>query len=648
LHTEIILRYFERFYRVRSCVFLCKMLILCTLQVYGQKPSGVGSGGNIPQEKLNQLKNNQYGTTQDDENGLDSTVYKYFFIDDIYHVIDNADSLADMNFLRQYGLSKNGQYVNTGNLGSAVQSLIFQPEIKYGFNTGYTQYQYYHIRPENFRFYEQNRPISDLYFSQMGGQDNIYVGSDFSRNFTNGLSFSLNYQRISQKGFYNSQDTKSTSLGLGLRYQSPKDRYNAILLFTHNANAESHSGGIKYDSLLSLEFKRNIPVILESAATRQQERSFSLVQYYKLNPPSNKSWRLYVRNDLQYVPSYYKFYDTKVPDSINTSFYHGLANDTRGIRRYTNVQHVSDGFYLHGEKIKGISGRAGLVYDYFDIKDDPTFIKRSDLTLTFDGIVPLFKAFEIKAKGRLGLLANAGNFDISGDMQVKISSLATLKGGIRIFRTEPSYRSSLLNINYLNVYDTSFSKPFGTILQAELDIPKLNFNASIIQTVINEPLYWPTTGKALQYNGVFSMTYLRVSQNIRLGSFHLDNEGHLQLQSSSLFPIPKFFSSHQFYIQGALFRKALEFNLGLDARFIPAYSGAFFQPLFGSFNQTDTSLPFYPASNLFISVRISSFRAMFIMENFSQYFRNDYNFDIVNHPQFDPKFRMGFRWLLKD
>ncbi len=65
-------------------------------------------------------------------------------------------------------------------------------------------------------------------------------------------------------------------------------------------------------------------------------------------------------------------------------------------------------------------------------------------------------------------------------------------------------------------------------------------------------------------------------------------------------------------------------------------------------NQTDTSLPFYPASNLFISVRISSFRAMFIMENFSQYFRNDYNFDIVNHPQFDPKFRMGFRWLLKD
>ena len=52
------------------------------MQVYGQKPSGVGSGGNIPQEKLNQLKNNQYGTTQDDENGLDSTVYKYFFIDD--------------------------------------------------------------------------------------------------------------------------------------------------------------------------------------------------------------------------------------------------------------------------------------------------------------------------------------------------------------------------------------------------------------------------------------------------------------------------------------------------------------------------------------------------------------------------------------
>ena len=92
----------------------------------------------------------------------------------------------------------------------------------------------------------------------------------------------------------------------------------------------------------------------------------------------------------------------------------------------------------------------------------------------------------------------------------------------------------------------------------------------------------------------------------------------------------------------------MDVNIGIDARLIAAYDGPQFQPLFGEFIQSTTTLPFFPAANFYLLSRVSSFRVMIIMENFGQYFRKDYNFDVVNHPQFDPKLRFGIQWLLKD
>jgi hypothetical protein len=632
------------------CLIVLLLSTFVTFNISAQKkPVGVGSGGNIPQERLNTLKNDATFPIDSNETGLDSTVYKYILTEDIYDIKDVADSLAGVRFMRNYTLSKNGEYIHTGNYGAAVQSLIYNNEINTGFALGYNQYRLYQVRPERFKFYEQNRPLSDVFFSQLGNQENIMVGADFSRNFSNGLSISLNYNRISQKGLYNGQDTKSTGFGIGVRYKSANEKYNAFLIFTHNANEEGHIGGIVTNSTMDInEFRRSIPVILQDASTRHQERSISLVQYYKLNSVKNKNWNVYIRNDAQFMPSYYKYTDKSVPDSINNSFYYGLNNDVRGLRRFVNVNHFSDGFYVHGEKVKGVSGKIGLVYDLFQVTDEPKSFSRSDLTATFEGKIPFLKSFEILTKGKLGLLANAGNFDILGKMNINVSKFATLDGGIKIFRSEASYRTTLLNINDQNIIDTTFSNPFGTVLFADLSIPKVKFSAGITQSIVSNPIFWPQTGAARQFDGVYTMTYLKLAQNVKLGRFHLDNQVHFQLQNNNIYPLPDFFSSHQIYYAGKWFKKVMDISIGLDARLIPEYKGPTFQPLFGSFNLSDANLPFFPASNLFILIRISSFRAMFMMENFSQYFRKGINFDVVNHPQFDPKLRMGFRWLLKD
>jgi hypothetical protein len=580
--------------------------------------------------------------------GPDSTIYNYVLLNDIFklHTID--DSLASISFLHKDPMWHDGnELVNTGNRGSASYPLLYRPNVNIGFNDGYNQYYPYKLNLANFKFYEQNRPIADLNFSQLADQQNISVGAEFSRNFSNGLSFSINYKRLSQKGFFANQNTKSTNFGAGLRYKSKNERYNAFLIFIQNANEENHNGGILNLDDLNEQFLTNIPTILSDAKTRQQEQTYGIVQYYKLSRSTRDAWRIYLRNDLVYMPSYFQFGDDIINDSSDSLFYGNLAIDNRGIRRNLEIDHFKNAFYIHGEKIKGASSRLGITYDRFAIINgsDST---RNDLTLSYDGRLPILNKFFINVSGKLGLLKNAGNFDLTGQIEFNPSSSINLNTGIKFFNSEQNYNAQFLRLNDQIIINQNLDKSLGSILFGELQLIKLKFKASIAQSVVNKPVYWDTSGKVVQDNGVISVTSLSIAQNFRLWKLHFDNHLHFQILSDKIYPLPSFYSTHQLYYANSVFKKAMDINFGLDIRLINDYRGGQYQPVFGTYHLSDTNLPFFPAVNLYLMARISTFRVILMMENFSQSFVSEHNFDVINHPQFGSKFRFSVQWLLKD
>lgn len=582
--------------------------------------------------------------------GPDSTVYQYYLLDSPTLIQDIKDSLADISFLHHYsGWSNDQPYLHTGNLGSAAMPLVYSIPVYTHFSTGYDQYNPYQIRPENFKFYKQNRPISDLYFSQLATQENIMAGAAFSRNFKGGLSISLNYLRISQKGFYNSQKTKSTAFGLGMHYESPSQRYRMMLLFTNNAQEESHNGGVLPGANLGEAFKQTIPVLLANAETRQQERHLSVTQYYYFQQDTGKPSGFYASNHTAYQPSYFKYADKQI-DSLDQIFYSGLSADSRGLRRYTTVNQLHNGFYIHGSHRSGISGKVGLLLDIFKISPDNTGSSfwRTDITAAFDGKVPVAKALLIDTKVRLGLGQNTGNVDISGNIRLLAGKAGSLDAGARFFRSEQPFRAMRLDLNLENVVTNTFSKPFGTALSATLAIPALHSHIGIEQMLVQNPIYFNEKGLPSQSETVFSLTRMMMSFSARFSSFTSENTGYLQVQSNTLYPIPPWFTSHQLYFTGKWFKKVMEVSLGLDGRLIAAYKGPQFQPLFGAYHISDTDLPLTPVVNAFFMARISSFRAKFIMENMGQFLFPDKNFSVVNHPLNPPALRFGVQWLLKD
>jgi hypothetical protein len=98
-----------------------------------------------------------------------------------------------------------------------------------------------------------------------------------------------------------------------------------------------------------------------------------------------------------------------------------------------------------------------------------------------------------------------------------------------------------------------------------------------------------------------------------------------------------------------MFKKALELNIGVEARVIPEYTGVGFSPLHGQFFSTDNAIMrFFPDVDGFIMAKVSTFRIYFMMENAGNLFSKIYNFDVMDYPKFDPSFRFGIGWGFQD
>lgn len=581
---------------------------------------------------------------------LDTINYQYYHTEDIYTLYPSDDTLLDSRYLQKVVLwDENQHYVNSGNYGASLWPLIFRPETFMGFNVGIHNYNIYQVRPEKFKYYAPNAPVSDLFFSQLGTQNNLMVGADFSRGFTNGISMSLNYKRLSYAGQYLGADTKSTGFGIAFRYESPNKRHNTIFLFTQNANEEGHNGGVVNDSLVrDNPFRRSVPTRLREATSRQQEQSFIWHQYFKLTQKNQSSSNFYLLNTVKYQPSYYNYSDREVDSTQHAQFYKWADFDSRGMRRYLDISHWSEGFFIHAEKKQSISGRIGLTYDNFTITDGLKRTLRNDLTASFDGYIPIFKTLFLNTKARLGLLENIGNFNVSGQLDIKLSDWLVLTGQLELFRSEPSYIAQNLTVNDTQEISNDFNKPFGSVISAQFFIPKINLKVGLTQSLIDQMIYFDVNGTPQQSNALFNMSLLYASHKLEWGILGFDNQVYLQTQPNRLFPVPDLFSSHQLYFKGRWFKKVMDVNIGLDARIINAYNGPAFQPLFMNFHLSDERLSNVPAVHAFFMAKVSRFRALLMMDNISQYFIPETNYHVVGHPQLDPLFRLSLRWLLLD
>lgn len=619
---------------LRSTVFFLFILVGWANTAYGQRfPTGT-TGTGIDNRTSGQ-SNSEFEEQLVEE--PDTFGVFIFFADNPNQESEYADTTLHRHF-QQYDPARQREldWRTLGNLGSAAEPMVYQPRFRQGLDVGLHQYDLYITGAEDLPFYRLERAFTKLEYVLGSEQADGYLKSRFSRNFANGLNFSLYYDRISQLGRfdqYPNQNSRNTSLGGGMWFHSNNDRYDGFLSIMANTIEQEDNGGL--DSLPTTGGQFDDPssavVFLEDGQTRHSHRDLSYKHYYRFGGRADSTGnvrRAYtLSHRLRYRQSTYKFFDGySVGDTLFYDRYPLFLTDARGARFFLSHREISNEFTLSTFKLDQIRSENaarnqrdllefGILHKYHNVDMDVRDSVVNNLFLTGRLNFRPGPALQLNTSAHLGILGNAGDYRFHGELLIDLQRFGSLK----VNATNQLYRPTVLQDRYYlsrqPVWDNNFGTTLETNLTASYRLPWLDLEVGAGYHLINNYVYFDTTGLARQTGIPISITQLIIRKDFRLGNFHLDNTVALQQASEETIRLPGIFGKHSLYYTGNWFR-VLDVKLGFDARYNTSYRPHYYNPFTGQFQlQDEQEVAFYPIVDAFFSMRVTRFRAFVKYEN---------------------------------
>ncbi len=631
-------------------------------QIPNRRPSGPppDAGGNAADFNERQQE-------QDIEPPDTSKIY-YFFVDAPQRIFPFADStLADF---QQYDPARRRtlDYATLGQLGSAHQPLVFEAADRRGFDLGQHQFDLYHTTGNELPYYKLERPYTDLSYYQQGEQADSYFKAKFSRNFADGINYTLDYQRLSMIGRLNqypNQNTRNTALTTGLWYHSANERYDGFLSFAANTIEQEDNGGLEQEPAVEGAFDSpsSAEVFLANGQTRHAHRELMYTHYYRfggqVDTLGNYRRAFTLSHQARLNSSAYKFFDASPP--ADSSYYGIFEVDPRGIRHFVDHDLIENSFRISTYKLGRQKGgappesprdlfEAGLTHTFHSINQEPRDTVIQNLFLTGRWQFNPGRALDLDVSGHFGLLDNAGDYRISGHLVLNFGNFGQLEGRLINQLYSPTLQDHRLFIAQKKVWDNDFEKTLSTTVEAAYAVPKLGFKATGAYHLLNNFIYRDTLGAPRQSGAPVSILQLIIEQNLRVWKIHLDNVVALQQSTEDFVRLPGIFGKHSLYYQGFWFR-VLNVRLGLDLRYNTDYFSDYYLPVTGAFIlQNKREVDFYPAADAFLSMRVTRFRAYLKYENLTDllYSDNRFFYQTAFYPFPEGRLIFGIRWRLTD
>ena len=214
---------------------------------------------------------------------LDTSDIFYFFADNPNEIFPFEDSLLGQ--FQQYDPLRQQEFDfgSLGNLGSASRPLFYQPSFRRGFDVGLHQFDIYQMKPSDVRYYKIEQAYTQAGHSQGQTQADAFTNVRFSRNFANGLNFSLEYRKIDNAGSFDQQQAKNTDVAAGFWYHNKYDTYDGFFSIVNNSVEQQDNGGITAGADTTYEDAFRLDVNLLNSNTRHANREYAYTQYFYLN-----------------------------------------------------------------------------------------------------------------------------------------------------------------------------------------------------------------------------------------------------------------------------------------------------------------------------------------------------------------------------
>jgi len=554
-------------------------------------------------------------------------------------------------------------YTHLGNLGSAHYPLMYESRYRQGFEVGIDVYDLYQFERSELRYFALDQAFTDVYYSQGPSQQDNYFKAQFARNFNRGVQFSLDYKRINNGGQYKQEAAQATSLNVGLEFRPIDSRYTSYFTFTSNSVNQEHNGGIDTSSLndRNVGVTFNVPVLLEghNVITRQSNRSYSYLQYYRLlgqkdslgrGPKSN----IEVKNELRFYSARYKFFDAD-PDT-DDSFYRDYLTDRRGVRYLMEHRAFETDIALRFNRPRERAGRkvvdqieVGLRYTLNQVDQEPLDTTINNLFAYGVFQLDLTPRINFSANAHLGLLAQATDYRLEGNLSIDYAPWGILKLNAVSQRYTPPLIQARHIITEQSIWENLFTKPIENTLSASLEIPKLNLTLQGRYHLLTNFIYYDTLARPQQEGSAVNILQFVVQHQLRWKGLGLESVVAVQGITGDAISLPNIYGKHSLWLEGKIFKKAMLSRVGVDVRYHTPYQANAFMPASAQFYlQNDLEVPLTPLLDAFLAFKVRSFRFMIKMEGINNYWTDGFIYAAHLHPYPYAYLRFGVRWMFLD
>lgn len=568
-----------------------------------------------------------------------------------------------------------------GNIGLAAYPVFFQPHHNFGFDLGYNAFDLYRLNKNNIRKYKTSTPFTEFNL-MIGPKREQLVNVYHSQTIKNRFSFNFEYNRVAGTGIFRNQRSANNNFAVNTFYTTKKQRYSIGALFIYDNVTARENGGFSVEQLLykdtTILNKEIFPVRLADAQTEMRDRDFSINQQLAFGKTITKQlndtisvtelapvFKIY--HNVGYNTARLNYIDRNPDTLYYGNFFIKNENDTLAAtdsifnavsqQQFYNTAGIIlqfvDSHDSSAVKYKNFLVDLNLTHSVFSVKN---FNQNTNLqNLNFSGTLSNHptsnSSFIYSGKAALSFISyNAGDLLL----EAKLGYRSTKIGRVEAVVSQQLYEPSWMHQNFI-IRDFSWNNNFRKVNQfalgADYSLPKYHVLVSARLYNITNLLYFDETQLPQQYTGNTQAWTVSAMKNFRLKGFGLDNMVRLQFFSGSdLIRMPQTWLRHSAFIEGMLFKGALQSRFGIDMTYNTNYFANGYFPLTGQFFiQNTQSTKFYPVFDVWFSFKIKTFRIFLKMDHVNEgLFKQPNYYNFYNYPAMQRTFRIGLSWRFYD
>lgn len=560
-----------------------------------------------------------------------------------YGLVDSSINVLDHRALNEWGRDLYGQFA-MANLATPLASVVYSPSMEIGPRSGFESYFTGWGSAYAIPLYDVKAPLSGIRY--LSGYDNGQMfGGYLTLNPHERFNLYLDFQRVSARGNYFSQDNLSDQLKVSSNYRTKNNKYLIQSAFLYNKNKGRESGGITnlsgFSNPDSLVTSREL-INIRWYNSYFQASQFHLVLDQQYLPFSDSTGArgvgVFHEGDIRYSK---RGFTSR--DSILGNWYIDSVQTADSMQVVQSDQRLG---IVFKSGVKGFSfAKVGIGYAFGTIEN--SFVSASSNAVYLSGeLKGEAERFDWSAEGKYHIGGSqVGGFDLRGFLQAQLWNLEV--GAEAAFQNQmPSLQSQTWYGNDFqwsnNWNSTYYQRVTGFAKYSKWAALRLNLHNW------NGAIYYDQSALPKQLVGGLQLVQTELDLFVPFNTWlNLSSRTTLQLTSGSgdVLRLPTLVNRTGLFATWTLFNGALKGYSGVDVYVYSKYKANAYMPVTGVFYlQDNQEIGDFVYVNAIVGVQISTAQLYISMENIGEGMFDRAYYAAPYYPMADRTLHIGLKW----